>query len=121
ADFVALLSQILSFDPPLPSEVEPRIPVAISNAITRAMAKRPEARFGSMADLVRALNGEAVEGAPPEPSLPAPISAESFASIAAPPGVRGRTAVGRWATVAVAIVASASALLTWRTHVERER
>jgi serine/threonine-protein kinase len=54
-DAVAILSQILSADPPPPASLDPRIPRAVSDAVMRALAKSRDARFGAMEDLVHAL------------------------------------------------------------------
>lgn len=51
----AIAAQILNEVPPLPSSVNPAVPVALDAVVTRAMAKHPNERFQTGADFADAL------------------------------------------------------------------
>jgi hypothetical protein len=54
-DPMATLTAVLTQEPPRPSEVNPRVPLAFELVIQRAMAKSPTERFQNMAELDSAL------------------------------------------------------------------
>ncbi len=64
---VAVASKHVRDDPPLPREINPRVPVALEAVIMKAMAKDPDLRYGSAeelrADLLRFAEGRPVEAA----------------------------------------------------------
>jgi serine/threonine-protein kinase len=66
---VAVASKHVRDQPALPREVNPRVPVALEAVIMKAMAKDPEARYGSAeelrADLLRYAEGRPVEAGDP--------------------------------------------------------
>src|SRR5258708_25592483 len=45
-------AQIIHFDPPPPSSINPRVPFELDRITLKALAKKPEARYQSAADLV---------------------------------------------------------------------
>ncbi len=51
----SLLLRIRSNEPPAPSSLEPRLPQAVDAVLALAMAKRPEQRYASAAELARDL------------------------------------------------------------------
>jgi serine/threonine-protein kinase len=55
ATTAALLKKIMHEVPPSVSTLRPEIPVALSKVFDRALAKRPEDRYASAADMARAL------------------------------------------------------------------
>jgi serine/threonine-protein kinase len=54
-DPTATLTQVLTSDPPRPRSIEPSIPEPLEMIIQKAMAKRPQDRYESMAELDDAL------------------------------------------------------------------
>src|SRR5262249_38915994 len=62
----AVLGQILTQEPQKPSAHRPDLDPQLEAICLRAMAKAPEARFGSMGEFAQAL-GEYLKGAPPAP------------------------------------------------------
>ncbi len=71
---LGVVAAILEEEPPPLSSLRPDVPARVSDAIARAMSKRPEARFASMRDLVAALDGVVVSDAGSVP-LPSPARA----------------------------------------------
>jgi serine/threonine-protein kinase len=71
-----LAVQILEAQPPAPRAVRPEVPEAASQAVMRALAKRPEERQPSVAEFARELRAAASAGATrtigsvPAPALP---------------------------------------------------
>ncbi|HUS69133.1 MAG TPA: serine/threonine-protein kinase, partial [Kofleriaceae bacterium] len=57
---------ITSEQPPPLATMRPAVPVALSDVVARAMAREPEARFASAADLGRAAMGAIAPATPPE-------------------------------------------------------
>jgi serine/threonine-protein kinase len=55
-DPTATLTQVLTSDPPRPRSIEPSIPEPLEMIIQKAMAKRPQDRYESMAELDEALS-----------------------------------------------------------------
>ncbi len=66
----AVLDQVAHAEPPPPSQFRPGLDRALEGAVLRALAKRPEDRFASMAAFADALAGW-LEDRPPEPARPA--------------------------------------------------
>jgi serine/threonine-protein kinase len=54
-DPTSTISMVLTQDPPRPRSIDPRIPEAVELIVQKAMAKEPQDRFQSMAELERAL------------------------------------------------------------------
>ncbi len=54
---LGVVASILEEEPALVSELRPEIPPHVAQVIARALAKRPEDRFGNMRELVAALEG----------------------------------------------------------------
>jgi hypothetical protein len=121
---VAILSQILSFDPPSPREMDERIQVALSDAVQRAMAKRREARFASMGELVRAMDSEPADAATASAAPPREATRDPPPQRAEPPGGmrRERASVGRVAGLALAVaVAGGTTVVAFRgAHAPRD-
>ncbi len=69
---LGVVASILEEVPPPVDEVRPEVPHHVGLVIARAMAKKPEDRFASMQELVRALDGET--SVAPEPPAPNHIS-----------------------------------------------
>jgi eukaryotic-like serine/threonine-protein kinase len=65
---LGVVASILEEVPPPVDEVRPEVPHHVGLVIARAMAKKPDDRFASMHDLVRALDGQPAEA----PEAPAP-------------------------------------------------
>ncbi len=66
---LGIVASILEEQPPPISTVRSDVPEHVSVAVARAMSKRPDDRFATMHDLVRALDGQPVsERAPSSPS-----------------------------------------------------
>jgi len=59
-----LIRKHLLEPPPRLSEVKPEIPIAVSNAVYKAMSKKPGERFPDVAAFVAALGGQAVPQIP---------------------------------------------------------
>jgi serine/threonine-protein kinase len=53
-----LAVQVLESRPPAPRAVRPEVPAAVSDAVMRALAKRPEERQAGVAQFLRELRGE---------------------------------------------------------------
>jgi serine/threonine-protein kinase len=118
-DAIALLTQIVSYDPPPPHEAEPAIPDHVSAVVVRALSKRRDDRFASMNALIEALDGK--ERAPaPAPAAAPPASRAAWwkvgAAVAAALSVGGAIVAGRAATTrapaAPTAIASAAASAT---------
>jgi len=72
-----LIRKHLLEPPPRLAEVKPEIPAHVSNAVYRAMSKRPAERFPDIAAFIAALGGQAVPRIPagftgPTPAVPRP-------------------------------------------------
>jgi serine/threonine-protein kinase len=98
-------------EPPQPiSRLVPSVPAALEAVLTRALAKRPEERFASMAELARAL-GEAVvrrRAAPPRPRRwPGLLATASIAALL----VGGASFALRRAPAPTGLAGSASLLI----------
>jgi serine/threonine-protein kinase len=123
AEPLAVLSQILSLDPPPARDLNPRIPLAVSDVIVRALQKRREARFDTMGDLVRALDAVPVDtGARHPPAPPPPAQVASSASPAIDPSPtqsRGGRGIARLAVGTAVLVVGVSALFVWRGRSQR--
>ena len=80
-DLASLLYAHLYTDPPRPSEMVPGVPVALDEVVQRGMAKRPDDRFDSPGELIRAakaaLQAPAVDvpapRAPATTTMPRPV------------------------------------------------
>jgi serine/threonine-protein kinase len=72
---VELMRAHVEQPPPRISEARPELPPSLDEVVAKAMAKRPEERFGSASELIEAARA-AIEPAPPvtEPAPPAPIA-----------------------------------------------
>ncbi|HEX3597198.1 MAG TPA: serine/threonine-protein kinase [Polyangiaceae bacterium] len=90
-DATEALSMVLTEEPPRPRSVQPSIPEALELVIQRAMAKNPDERYSSMAELDERL-------APFDPETPSSVSL-------LPPGP-GAPRAARKTTVAAATVRS---------------
>jgi class 3 adenylate cyclase len=67
----AILTQIVTREPPLPSRLRPDLDPRLDELCRRAMARQPEQRFAGMADFARALS-ECLEQPPAAASAEAP-------------------------------------------------
>jgi serine/threonine-protein kinase len=98
---VAVASKHVRDQPPLPREVNPRVPVALEAVIMKAMAKDPGARYGSAeelrADLLRFAEGRPVEAGDPGLTSVMAAAVGAGAGAAAATGVMSST--GRTAAV----------------------
>jgi Protein kinase domain/TPM domain len=77
-----VITQHLSAQPPLASARHPEL-AGVDTAITKAMAKDPNARFATCSDFAAALADQVVTG-PPDPSGPTSVFAGPTEVIAAP-------------------------------------
>ncbi|HET7038689.1 MAG TPA: serine/threonine-protein kinase [Gemmatimonadales bacterium] len=68
-----IVGKHLAEPPPVPADVDRRIPRWLSNVITRALQKRPAERFQSAAMMLEALSQERPAASP----APVPVSADS--------------------------------------------
>jgi hypothetical protein len=113
ADAIALLSTILSRDPRSPAALEPAIPGPLAATILRTLAKSPDARFASMHDVVRAIDGRAPASTKPSPAAaPSPLSQTGGAPVAprAAPAPRRRAVLGVTGLAAMGLAAACVAL-----------
>ncbi|HEY5927724.1 MAG TPA: protein kinase [Kofleriaceae bacterium] len=108
--------------PPNPSELEPTVSPALAHAILRALAKRPDERFATMAEFADALTqlaDQPVELRDTVPARPAKLSAPPSienravaASVGEPRSERRRPM--RWLAVAgVATALAAAGIVAW--------
>jgi serine/threonine-protein kinase len=69
----ALVSQIVNRTPPAPSALNSQVPERLDRIVARMLAKAPEARYASAAEVARELRGESAEAtpAPLPPGAPA--------------------------------------------------
>ncbi len=94
-DSLAIVSQILSVDPPDLAQAAPTLPAHVCTTVMRALAKRPEQRFASMEQLIGALEGKPVATADNAPAVSATApAADDTGNPAAPPRSRLRWIVG---------------------------
>jgi hypothetical protein len=119
AEPVALLSEILSRNPPPPRSANPDISVGVSSAIMRSLEKQRTERFPSMAALIEALDaaGSVATGAATTtpPSSPRPRHPGREGSRARPGWRRARAAL-----IAAGLVAAGGAAVTaWRARTTR--
>lgn len=101
---IAMLSHILSTDPPAPADVVSSVPRGVSDVVLRTLAKVREARFASMRDVLDALDA-AVVGRPslqPPATDPSPPSAPRMAK-----------PIGRLMLGGTLAVAAAAGVITW--------
>src|SRR6185503_5313265 len=70
-----LIRKHLLEPPPRLSDVKPEIPERVSNAVHRAMSKKPGERFPDIAAFVAALGGQAVPRIPANYTGPTPSQA----------------------------------------------
>lgn len=66
--------------PVLPLDAEPRLPESLERTILRALAKKPEDRFGSSSDMVSSLGAIAAQPIPSSPMPDAPHADSADAS-----------------------------------------
>jgi serine/threonine protein kinase len=97
----AIMHKALNTEAPSPSQISVTAPRPFDAVVKRAMAKRPEDRYGSAAEFMAAIraavsapvtvaepyddSGEATMISTPRPSAPAPMTASSLAASIAPP------------------------------------
>jgi serine/threonine protein kinase len=119
----AIAIRVATYTPPLPRKVRPDIPPLLERAVLGAMARDRAARFATMDDLVKALegaldpasdvNGTLSATRPALPSLVASTPAKSLPAreVAPPRSIRARL----WAAAAIAVLG----LLGWYGLSER--
>ena len=71
-----LVGKHLSANPPSPSSVHPGLPEAYDEVVLRCLAKRPEDRYSSLADLRRAVMELPVGPEVDDPAQPGPVSSQ---------------------------------------------
>ncbi len=69
----SILAQIVNDAPPPPSRHRPGLSPKVDEAVQRALAKKPDQRFASMAELVTALSNCLQASAPPKIDPPRPV------------------------------------------------
>jgi len=74
-DALATAAAILTEPPPALLTVAPELPLAVTQAVDRALSKRPDDRFPSMDDLVAELDAFAAPVVPPSPNSNPAMSA----------------------------------------------
>src|SRR5437763_6384195 len=82
---VALLYAHLSEPPPPPSQLRPELPRAIDDVVAKALAKSPEDRYGTCAELMAAARAALTEGAGPTVLAQPPAPPTVLAQPPAPP------------------------------------
>ncbi|WP_224364500.1 serine/threonine-protein kinase [Hyalangium versicolor] len=82
----SLLHAHLMESPPAPHEVRPEVPVALSDVIMRAMAKRPEDRYSTAAEMREALEQAFQSIAPPSTGISEEVPIAPVSSPAPVPG-----------------------------------
>jgi serine/threonine-protein kinase len=83
-DVQAIMFQVASFEPPPPSRVNPAVPMMLDLVVARAMAKEPERRYQSAAELALDLRASLAQPAKPAPAKsaePAPDRTAAVASV----------------------------------------
>jgi eukaryotic-like serine/threonine-protein kinase len=110
----ALMWAHMNDPPPRASELRPELGPGVDAVVGRAMAKRPEARYGTCAELVHAAraaldgHGPAAPVAPPPAPRPLPAAGKDASTVVAdgpPPDRRRRRGVVAAAAAAVVLVA----------------
>jgi serine/threonine-protein kinase len=102
---IAMLSQILSTDPPSPNDVASSVPPGVSEVVMRTLAKVREARFASMRDVLEALDAAVAGGRPPS---------QPPAAVVPPPLEPAKASKRRGLALAGAlVVASTAGVLVW--------
>ncbi|XXY49431.1 protein kinase [Sorangium sp. So ce269] len=95
-DMLAVVASILTDEADRTLLDAASVPPAVSAVVLRALAKRPEERFASMDDLVRALEAAGRGEAPAAPANLPPVQAPGAKASEAPRG--GETAAQRFST-----------------------
>jgi hypothetical protein len=103
-----VMSQILTEEPVPPSQLRPGLDPRLEAVCRKAMAKRVEDRYASMAALAEALDGYLRAAPPPADDRTARLPAPEEAPAGARPGSPGRRGV--WVAVAAAAALVAAAL-----------
>jgi TonB family protein len=102
----AIIYQVVNGAHPAPSTLAPDLPPTFDDVFQRALAKRPEQRFGSALALLRALKGEAFEAVPAE-ELPDLDLASMLGLDGTPEGAAARPAPGAVETLEIGAVSAA--------------
>ena len=109
----SVLGQIMSREPASPRAINPAVPARLEAICLRAMAKRPEDRWGSMTDFAQALAAweaapDAAGAASPSDAMTATVRPQAAQGVrpAAARGARGALALG----IGVALLAAVYAL-----------
>ncbi|HET9146493.1 MAG TPA: protein kinase, partial [Acetobacteraceae bacterium] len=99
----SIMHKVLNVEPPPPSALSVSVAPAMDAVVRRAMAKRPEQRFGSAGEFAAALR-EAEHGPAPEPEGDATRITPVIVPAAAPPPAPARTGHRLWPFAAAALV-----------------
>jgi hypothetical protein len=91
-----LMTAVLASEPPALRELVPSVPLGVSDAILRALSKSRSARFGTMDELVAAIEAEGTQGAAYAPTAEGPAVSPSEAGA---PSTRHRAGLARAETV----------------------
>jgi len=96
-DPIAVLYQVVHHHPPVPTEANPSLGSAVSDAIVRGLAKESADRFADVLEFAAALRAavDATTGAQPSGALQVASLVETTEPIAAPPGAETRRLIRR--------------------------
>lgn len=98
SDGKIVLARLLGEEPTPLAQLAPELPEGVAQAVARALARRKEDRFESVAEFVKVLRGRPLSGHPSAamPAVPAPSPAPPAPSLKTPPvlaaGASGREA-----------------------------
>ncbi len=114
---IAVLSQILSGDPPSPADIVASVPRGVSDVVLRTLAKVREARFASMRDVLDALDSAVASRPPSQPPPPDPSPPPALT----PTTAKKKRKKGRLVLAGAVVVTLAAGVFAWNAAPRRFR